>query len=65
MMKPLLERAAAITGIEQVLLSVTNTQTAALALYRSLGFESFGTEPRALNVSGEFIDEHYLVLRLK
>jgi ribosomal protein S18 acetylase RimI-like enzyme len=64
-MKALLERAAAIAGLEQVLLSVTSTQTAALALYRSLGFDSFGTEPRALNISGEFIDEHYLVLRLK
>jgi RimJ/RimL family protein N-acetyltransferase len=65
MMKALLERAAAIAGLEQVLLSVTRTQTAALALYRSLGFEPFGTEPRALNINGEFIDEHYLVRRLK
>ena len=65
MMKILLERAAAIAGLEQVLLSVTATQTAALALYRSLGFESFGTEPRALNINGEFIDEHHLVRRLK
>jgi RimJ/RimL family protein N-acetyltransferase len=65
MMKLLLERAAAIAGLEQVLLSVTNTQTAALALYRSLGFKLFGTEPRALSIEGEFIDEHYLVLRLK
>ncbi len=60
-----LELAAAIAGLEQVLLSVTSTQTAALAFYRSLGFELFGTEPRALNINGEFIDEHYLVLRLK
>jgi ribosomal protein S18 acetylase RimI-like enzyme len=64
-MQALLERAAAIAGLEQVLLSVTNTQVSALALYRSLGFEPFGKEPRALNVGGEFIDEHYLVLRLK
>ena len=65
MVDALLERAAAIAGLEQVLLSVTRTQTAALALYRSLGFELFGTEPRALNINGEFIDEHYLVLRLR
>ena len=62
MMIALLERAAAIPGIEQVLLSVTSGQAAALSLYRSLGFEIFGTEPRALNVNGQFIDEHYLVL---
>ena len=65
LMAALLERAAAIPGLEQVLLSVTNTQSAALALYHSLGFEPFGTEPRALNIGGVFIDEHYLVLRLK
>ena len=65
MMKPLLECAAAITGVEQVLLSVTNMQTAVLALYGSLGFESLATGPRALNVNGEFIDDHYFVLRLK
>jgi RimJ/RimL family protein N-acetyltransferase len=65
MMKALLERATAIAGLEQVLLSVTSTQTAALALYRSLGFELFGTELRALNINGEFIDEHYFVRRLK
>jgi len=64
-MKALLERVTAIAGLEQVLLSVTSTQIAALALYRSLGFELFGTEPRALNINGEFIDEHYLVFRLR
>jgi RimJ/RimL family protein N-acetyltransferase len=65
MMKALLERAASIVGLEQVLLSVTSTQTTALAVYRSLRFELFGTEPQALKVNGEFIDEYYLVLRLK
>lgn len=39
-----LERAAAIAGLGHVLLSVTRTQTAALALHRCVGFESFGTE---------------------
>jgi ribosomal protein S18 acetylase RimI-like enzyme len=65
LMKALLDRAVAIGGLEQVLLSVTSTQAEALALYRSLGFDKFGTEPRALNISGQFIDEHYLVLRPK
>jgi len=63
-MHNLLERAATIAEIDQVLLSVTSTQHAALALYQSLGFEAFGTEPRALCVKGRFIDEHYMTLRL-
>jgi hypothetical protein len=36
-----------------------------LVSIRSMGFDLFATEPRALNVSGEFIDEHYLILRRK
>jgi ribosomal protein S18 acetylase RimI-like enzyme len=64
MMHALLQRAAGIAGVEQVLLSAASSQAAALALYRSLRFQIFGTEPRALYVDGQFIDEHYLVLSL-
>jgi len=64
MMIALLDRAAEIPQVEQVLLSVTSSQTAALSLYRSLGFQIFGTEPRALNISGHFVGEHCLVLPL-
>jgi len=60
MMQQLLERAAKITGVEQILLSVTSTQTAAVKLYDSLGFKPFGLEPRALKVGGRFIDEEYM-----
>jgi hypothetical protein len=33
-------------------------------LYRSLGFESFGVEPRAMRVGDRFYDEEHMVLRL-
>jgi ribosomal protein S18 acetylase RimI-like enzyme len=61
-MKKLLEQAAATEGIEQVLLSVAVPQIAAVKLYRSLGFVSFGREPRALKIDGRFIDEEYFIL---
>jgi ribosomal protein S18 acetylase RimI-like enzyme len=64
MMQEVLERAAAINGVEQVLLAVTTTQTAASRLYRSLGFELFGCEPRALKIGDRFFDEEYLFLRI-
>lgn len=64
MMRTLLDRAASTPGIEQILLSVTDSQSAALSLYRSLGFVIFGTEPRALKVDGRMLDEHYFVLTL-
>src|SRR5579862_7884202 len=62
MMKMLLERGGTLQGIQQILLCVTTTQTAAVGLYRSLGFASFGREPRALKVGERFIDEEYMVL---
>jgi len=62
MMEKLLKRGLAIEGVEQILISVSTTQTAAVNLYRSLGFKPFGREPRALKVGGKLIDEEYMVL---
>ena len=62
LMAALIERARAIDGVEQVVLSVT--QGVAAELYRSLGFRSFGVEPRALKIGERYLDEEYMVLRL-
>lgn len=59
-----IDRAKADPTLEQILLTVGADQLAALRLYHSFGFELFGTEPRALRVDGQYIDEHYLILRL-
>jgi ribosomal protein S18 acetylase RimI-like enzyme len=59
MLRKVLERAAEMDGLEQVLLSVAAMQTVAFGLYRSLGFEGVGCEPRALRIGGRFIDEQY------
>lgn len=65
MMQALLKRGSAIDGVQQILLSVTGTQEPAIRLYHSLGFESFGREPRALKIGDRYIDEEYMVLDLK
>lgn len=64
MMKATLERAARIDGIEQIGLMVATTQTAAIALYQSLGFRSFGCERRALKIGERYVDEEHMVLHL-
>ncbi len=64
MLQVLLERAAKIDGLEHIILSVTTSQAAAIATYRSLGFTSFGVEPKALKIGDRYIDELYLVLHL-
>ncbi len=62
MLRMLLERATAIEGIEQIMLSVATTQQAAGSLYRSLGFESYGCERRALKIGERYVDEEHMVL---
>jgi ribosomal protein S18 acetylase RimI-like enzyme len=34
-------------------------------LYSSLGFETYGTEPRALKVGAGYVDEELMILRLR
>ncbi|WP_417579026.1 GNAT family N-acetyltransferase [Pelagibacterium sp.] len=53
--------AHARTVAKQVHLGVAVDNCAALKLYHRLGFQTYGTEPRALNVDGRFIDEHLMV----
>ena len=64
MLEMVLARARQMEGVLQVMLSVTSNQEAAIRLYRSAGFQPYGTEPCALNVGGKFIDEEYMALRL-
>jgi ribosomal protein S18 acetylase RimI-like enzyme len=62
MLQMLLERAATIEGIEQIKLAVATTGEAAVSLYRSLGFNSFGCERRALKFGDGYVDEEHMVL---
>jgi len=62
MMRLLLERAVGVDGIEQILISVVTGQAAALSLYRSLGFEFYGCERRALKIGERYFDEEHMVL---
>jgi ribosomal protein S18 acetylase RimI-like enzyme len=61
-LRAILERAAGTEGVEQILLSVATPQAAAVSLYRSLGFESFGREPRALKIGDRYVDEEHMVM---
>src|SRR5215469_1604335 len=65
LVQTVLDSARAFDGVEQILLSVAATQTAAARLYRSLGFVPFGLEPRALKIGDRYIDEEYLILNLQ
>jgi len=60
----LLEKIKACPGVEQVSLTVVAGQEPAKALYRSLGFNSYGLEPRGLKVGGRYFDNEHMVLRI-
>jgi ribosomal protein S18 acetylase RimI-like enzyme len=61
----LLEKAKRDQSLEQILLAVGATQEAAKGLYKSLGFETFGLEPRALKVGADYVDEIHMILRVR
>lgn len=64
MLERLLAEARATPGVEWVTLCVAARQTAARALYASLGFQPIGIERAAIKVAGEDIDEEHMELRL-
>jgi ribosomal protein S18 acetylase RimI-like enzyme/heme-degrading monooxygenase HmoA len=64
LMEEVIQRATAMNGLEIVTLSVVTTNTGALKLYRSLGFVTYGTEPCALRVDGECLDEAHMAYRI-
>lgn len=51
-------------GVTQIHLNVNVENPRAGALYRSMGFEVYGREPRAMRVGSRFYDEDMMVLRL-
>lgn len=54
--------AAAVPGIQQINITVTAANERARQLYRSMGFEPWGLERRALWIDGSFYDDEHMVL---
>lgn len=51
-------------GLRQLVLTVTDSNTAARKMYEKLGFRSFGVEPDAICVGGDFFDKNHMILFL-
>lgn len=56
--------ARATAGVELVQLTVSASNTAALALYTGCGFTVFGTEPMAVKLGSGYIDKVHMWVRL-
>lgn len=61
----LIEQARQDSSLEQILLAVATCQHPAIRLYTDLGFEIYGTEPNALKIGSTYVDEAYMMLRLR
>ncbi|RLQ96723.1 GNAT family N-acetyltransferase [Falsibacillus albus] len=61
----LLEKVKGFKGLEQLHLTVVSDNLAAIHLYKSLGFEKFGTEKNAMKHGDRYWDEDLMALFLK
>jgi len=52
---------AKLEGIEQLVLTVTDTNVPARTLYERAGFRSFGVEPRAIRVDDVYYDKNHMI----
>jgi ribosomal protein S18 acetylase RimI-like enzyme len=55
---------ARATGLEQLRLTVTGSNTRAKALYERAGFRAFGLERNAVKVDGRYFDKCHMALAL-
>lgn len=60
----LIDEARRMGGLKCLLLAVAVGNAPAHALYRSLGFRTYGVEPNALKAGETFVDEELMVLTL-
>ena len=61
----LIASARTVTGLEQLVLTVTDSNVPAMRLYEQLGFRSFGVEPRAIRVSETYYGKAHMILQLE
>jgi RimJ/RimL family protein N-acetyltransferase len=64
LLQKLIEYARSLDGLEQMVLTVTTSNTNALQLYQNAGFEIFGQERRAMKVGNEYFDKTHMILFL-
>jgi ribosomal protein S18 acetylase RimI-like enzyme len=65
LIQDLISRASGVEGLEQLVLGVTTSNTAAVRLYTSLGFQSFGCERNSLKIGNTYYDTGHMTLFLR
>ncbi len=65
LMQEALRRIRAMRGVEQVQLAVITVNRAAMKLYRSMGFRTYGWERHSMRLRGRWLDEEQMACFLK
>lgn len=64
LMEAAVAKSRAIGDVEELQLTVITCNTGAIALYESLGFKTYGVEPKALKLGTDYYDEALMHLPL-
>jgi len=64
LLRYVIDRARREPGLEQLVLTVTETNVVARTLYEKAGFRSFGIEPRAIRVGDAYFEKNHMILFL-
>ena len=64
LMRGIIAEARALTGLRQLILSVSDGDSAACRLYERSGFTTYGIEPAANFINGRAIDKRLMFLKL-
>jgi ribosomal protein S18 acetylase RimI-like enzyme len=65
LMQATIERSKSLPELDMILLTVSASQPIPRRLYESLGFRSFGIEPKGLKIGNEAKDEENMVLEFE
>jgi ribosomal protein S18 acetylase RimI-like enzyme len=63
LMREIIHRARKLDGLEQITL-VASAHLTAQKLYKAMGFEAYGVEPKSLKIGAEYVDDVLMVLWL-
>jgi RimJ/RimL family protein N-acetyltransferase len=64
LLRHVIDEARRQPGLQQLVLTVTQTNAGARTLYERTGFRSFGVEPRAIRVGDAYFDKNHMILFL-
>ncbi len=64
-LKRVIDTARLLPEVEQIHVQVVTSNTGTRGLYKTVGFETYGVQPGSLKVGEKYIDEEFMMLKLR